>query len=121
VSFEVRDQEDLWQLKQRLEDADQWVSEVIDHGFIYSIYTFDPNHIPIEFSWPVAGVDLRENPCMADTAPSILATEGSEPQPGRWPVRVRDSSGEKRAVYPGEGTVLLDEDACLPAAKPQMS
>ncbi|MBC2752836.1 MAG: VOC family protein [Desulfobacteraceae bacterium] len=121
VSFEVCDEEDLWQLKQRLEDADQWVSEVIDHGFIYSIYTFDPNHIPIEFSWPVAGVDLRENPCMADTAPSTLATEGSEPQPGRWPRPFMASSGEKRMVYPGEGTVLLDEDACTPSVKQQMS
>jgi len=24
-------------------------------------------------------------------------------------------------VYPGEGKVLLDKDACYPAAKPQMS
>jgi catechol 2,3-dioxygenase-like lactoylglutathione lyase family enzyme len=117
VSFEVRDEEDLWQLKQGLEEAGQWVSEVIDHGFIYSIYTFDPNQIPIEFSWPVADVNLRENPCMADTAPSTLAAEGSEPQAGRWPRRATASSGEKRIVYPGEGTVLLDKDACLPAVK----
>jgi len=69
----------------------------------------------------VAGVDLRENPCMADTAPSVLATEGSEPQPGRRPRRSRASADENRMVYPGEGKVLLDKDACYPAAKPQMS
>lgn len=121
VSFEVRNEEDLWRLKARLEEAEQWVSEVIDHGFIYSIYTFDPNTIPIEFSWPVEAVNLREKPCMADTTPSELACEGSEPQPGRWPETVYTATGAKRVVYPGEGRVLLDEDACARATARQMS
>jgi len=53
VSFEVESEEDLWTLKDKLEAADFWVSEVINHGFIHSIYSFDPNNIPIEFSAPV--------------------------------------------------------------------
>lgn len=121
VSFEVLNEEDLWRLKQRLEEADQWVSEVIDHGFIYSIYTFDPNNIPIEFSWPVDTVNLREKPCMADTAPSDLAREGSEPQPGRWPEPISTAAGPKRVVYPGEGRLLLDENACARTSARQMS
>ena len=113
ISFEVATQEDLWQLKRRLEDAEQWVSEVIDHGFIHSIYTFDPNQIPIEFSCPVNGVDLRARPCMADKQPSALAREGSEPIPERWPAVRTPGQGEKRVVYPGEGRLLLDRGACL--------
>lgn len=114
ISFEVPRQEDLWQLKHRLETADLWVSEVIDHGFIYSIYTFDPNNVPIEFSWPVDTVDLRANPCMADTHPSPLAREGSDPQPDRWPDPGATAFGSNQAVYPGEGRALLDESNCAP-------
>lgn len=121
VSFEVLSKEDLWHLKHRLEEAGQWVSEVIDHGFIYSIYTFDPNNIPIEFSWPVDKVNLRETPCMADSSPSNLAREGSEPQPGRWPESTAAPDDEPRVVYPGEGKILLDEDACARTMTQQMS
>ena len=115
ISFEVGRQEDLWRLKQRLEGTGQWVSEVIDHGFIHSIYTFDPNQIPIEFSWPVENVDLRAEPCMADKTPSLLAREGSEPRPTRWPSTSDPASKETRVVYPGEGKVLRDRTACAPS------
>uniref|UniRef100_UPI0006CFC8D2 VOC family protein n=1 Tax=Desulfosarcina cetonica TaxID=90730 RepID=UPI0006CFC8D2 len=66
IAFGVTDDDALWVLKDRLEAAGFWVSEVMDHGFIHSIYTFDPNHIPIEFSAPVAEVDLRQKPRMRD-------------------------------------------------------
>jgi catechol 2,3-dioxygenase-like lactoylglutathione lyase family enzyme len=112
LSLEVATQEDLWRLKDRLAAAEQWVSEIIDHGFIHSIYTFDPNNIPIEFSWPVEDVDLRQKPCMADKRPSPLALEGSEPQSGRWPECLPGACGGPHAVYPGEGRVLLEAEAC---------
>lgn len=115
ISFEVKTEEDLWRLKQRLEGAGQWVSEVIDHGFIYSIYAFDPNQIPIEFSWPVESIDLRAKPCMADTSPSRLAREGSEPQPWRWGPEDRQPDDEERRVYPGEGIVFRDDAVCHPS------
>ncbi len=114
ISFEVARKEDLWHLKHCLEAAEQWVSEVIDHGFIHSIYTFDPNNIPIEFSWPVDTVDLRISPCMADKDPSPLAREGSDPQSGRWPDPGPPTFASNHAVYPGEGRVLLDESNCAP-------
>lgn len=60
VSFGVENDEALWELKDKLESADFWVSDLIDHGFIHSIYTFDPNNIPIEFSANVAEIDLRK-------------------------------------------------------------
>lgn len=31
VSFSVATEEDLWELKEKLEAADFWVSEVVDH------------------------------------------------------------------------------------------
>ena len=85
VSFEVESEEDLWRLKDRLEAAEIWVSEVIHHGFIHSIYSFDPNNIPIEFSAPVPGVDMKKRPKNKDKSPTAVAQEGPEPQPGHWP------------------------------------
>lgn len=108
IALEVASDEDLWVLKQALETADIWVSEVIDHGFIHSIYTFDPNRIPIEFSAPVPGVDLRRHPRMADRQPSAIAREGSQPQPGHWPEPESPVAEEDRRIYAGEGRVLVD-------------
>ncbi|KPJ75436.1 MAG: glyoxalase [Deltaproteobacteria bacterium SG8_13] len=106
VSFEVAGDDDLWQLKARLEAADIWVSEVVDHGFIHSIYAFDPNRIPIEFSAPVAGVDIRKDPKMMDKSPSEAALEGAEPQPDRWPRPDEPVPPGLRRVYPGDGMIL---------------
>jgi catechol 2,3-dioxygenase-like lactoylglutathione lyase family enzyme len=105
VSIGVATDGDLWELKGRFEAADMWVSEVIDHGFIHSIYAFDPNNIPIEFSAPVPGVDVRDQPRMLDRHPSIAAREGSDPIPGMWPPS--NAQGE-RPVYPGEGRIFVD-------------
>ncbi len=109
IAFEVEADDDLWLLKQTLEAAGIWVSEVIDHGFIHSIYTFDPNQIPIEFSAPVTGVDLRRHPLMADSHPSPIAREGAEAQQGRWPDPGPPVAEAERQVYPGEGRVLISK------------
>ncbi len=85
VSLGVESEEDLWELKDKLEAADIWVSEVVDHGFIHSIYSFDPNNIPLEFSYNVRGAEIRLHPVMGDVAPSEITREGSEPQPNHWP------------------------------------
>jgi catechol 2,3-dioxygenase-like lactoylglutathione lyase family enzyme len=109
VSFEVESAENLWELKDKLEAAESWVSEVLDHGFIYSIYTFDPNNIPIEFSAPVPGVDIRKYPRMKDKQRSAVAQEGPEPQPGHWPETKRPTPPGERQVYPGEGVILTED------------
>lgn len=110
VSFEVAADEDLWELKDKLEAADIWVSEVIDHGFIHSIYTFDPNNIPIEFSAPVTDVDIRATPKMKDKRPSANAQEGSEPQPGHWPEPSKATPQSDRKIYHGEGMTLVEHE-----------
>ena len=109
VSIGVASDDDLWELKGRFDAAGMWVSEVIDHGFIHSIYAFDPNNIPIEFSAFVPGVDVRTRPSMLDRHPSPAAREGSEPVPGRWPQAVID---RERPIYPGEGRVFAEAHTC---------
>jgi len=108
VSIGVEEQASLWELKDRLAAAGFWVSEIIDHGFIHSLYSFDPNGIPIEFSWNVPGVDIRARPVMVEKRPSAVTREGPEPQPGRWPLVSEPTPADDYAVYPGEGQALAD-------------
>jgi catechol 2,3-dioxygenase-like lactoylglutathione lyase family enzyme len=107
VSFGVASDGDLWSLKDRLAAADIWVSEVIDHGFIHSIYAYDPNGIPVEFSYYVPGTDVRTSPLMADQEPTMLARQGHEPRPGSWPPVKEPTPPAERKVYPGAGSELF--------------
>jgi hypothetical protein len=107
VAFGVDDEEALWELKDRLVAAGEWVSEVIDHGFIHSIYAHDPNGIPIEFSYYVPGTDVRTSPLMADREPTALAQEGPEPRLDRWPPVTSATPRGKRRIYPGAGSELF--------------
>ena len=107
VCFGVDTVDDLWEIKDRLTAADFWVSEVVDHGFIHSIYAFDPNGIPIEFTYSVPGVDIRKQPVMIDSNPSDVTREGSEPRGGQWPPVTEPTPLDERTVYPGEGRDLI--------------
>lgn len=109
VSFGVEREEDLWDIKDRLTAAGFEVSEVIDHGFIHSIYAHDPNGIPIEFSHNVDGVDVRKSPRMADRQPSEITKEGPEPQDGKWPPVTKITPDRDRSVYPGAGSDLFGD------------
>lgn len=104
VSFGVENEEDLWRLKEALSAAEFHVSDVIDHGFIHSIYSFDPNGIPIEFSHNVESIDIRRNPEMADTQPSEITREGPEPQAKKWPPVDKRTPPKEWRVYPGAGS-----------------
>jgi catechol 2,3-dioxygenase-like lactoylglutathione lyase family enzyme len=107
ISFGLETKGSLWELKDSISAAGFWVSEVIDHGFIYSIYSFDPNGIPVEFSWNVEGTDIRRNPILSDTSPSKIAKEGTEPQNAKWPAAQGPTQEEDRRVYPGQGSELF--------------
>jgi len=107
VSFGVETEEDLWEIKEKLGAAGFYVSEVINHGFIHSIYSFDPNGIPIEFSQTVEGVDIRRSPQMTDSQPSSVTREGAEPQGGKWPEVEAGTPPEQRRIYPGVGSELF--------------
>jgi catechol 2,3-dioxygenase-like lactoylglutathione lyase family enzyme len=99
ISFGVTGVDELWRLKSLLEENGFWASEVIDHGFILSLYSFDPNNIPIEFSVPVPEYDVRDHPIMIDTRPTPAALEGSLPRPGIWR---RPATVAAQDIYPGE-------------------
>jgi catechol 2,3-dioxygenase-like lactoylglutathione lyase family enzyme len=107
VSLGVETGEDLWQLYDKLQAAGFWVSEIIDHGFIHSLYTFDPNGIPIEFSYNVEGINIRKKPTMVDTEPSDVTKQGPDPHPEEWPKVENPTPPGDRHVYPGEGTELV--------------
>jgi len=101
VCLEVVDEEALWGLKDRLEAADCWVTEVVDNGMIISFFTTDPNHITLELCCRVAGVDLGAKPKMLDRDASPLTLEGPEPQHERWPHVTSPTPRTERRVYPG--------------------
>jgi catechol 2,3-dioxygenase-like lactoylglutathione lyase family enzyme len=107
VSFGVETEDHLWELKDKLEAAEFHVSDTINHGFIHSIYTHDPNGIPIEFSHDVEGVDIRKEPQMKDRAPSRVTLEGAEPHSEVWPGVERPTPVSERVVYPGAGSELF--------------
>jgi len=107
VSFGVESEDDLWQLKDKLEAAGFRVSDTIDHGFIHSIYAHDPNGIPIEFSHNVEGIDIRKEPQMRDQVSSRVALEGAEPQMEVWPKVEKPTPAAERVVYPGAGSELF--------------
>jgi catechol 2,3-dioxygenase-like lactoylglutathione lyase family enzyme len=107
LSLEVESEDDLWELYDKLDAAGFWVSEILDHGFIFSLYAFDPNNIPIEFSAPNPELAIRSHPQMADKNPCPTAQEGFEPQPGHWPMVERPTPREERWIFPGEGSMSL--------------
>lgn len=83
IAIGVPSDADLETMKALLESEGFWVSPVVDHGFIHSIYSFDPNNIPIEFTTDVPGRSLREIPRMIDRNIGDVAKEGHDPQPGK--------------------------------------
>lgn len=108
VSIGVQAIDDLHELRGLLAASGCEPSPIIDHGFIHSIYCFDPNMIPIEFSCAIPEHDPRTHPAMADQHPTPTTLEGPDPIPGHWPPPTPDDDNE---TYPGEGRELLDPAA----------
>lgn len=102
LAFGVDSSEDLWLIKDRLEAAGFEVSDAIDHGICHSIYTWDPNGIPIEFAF-----NYRKRPAGVIVNDKVIvpaATEGPDPQPGNWPAVGRPTPKHERIVHPGVGS-----------------
>ncbi|MBU1169176.1 MAG: VOC family protein [Proteobacteria bacterium] len=86
VAIGVENDVELSRLKKLLESAGFKASHVVDHGYFHSVYAFDPNSIPIEFTTDVKGKSLREIPRMSDRNIGDIALEGHDPQPDKWPL-----------------------------------
>jgi catechol 2,3-dioxygenase-like lactoylglutathione lyase family enzyme len=74
LSFNVPDEASLEQLRKRILAAGSEVTEVVDHGFIRSVYFTDPNGIALEASyWVVDGTgreaDLTDGALFDDPEP----------------------------------------------------
>ncbi len=106
VSFGVENNDNLWELKDKLVAAGFPCTDVKDHGFIHSVYAHDPNGIPIEFSWQVDGIDIHKNPILADSLPSEIAKEGAEPQPARWPKAAKPTEESQKKIIKSAGSEL---------------
>lgn len=108
IAIEVKDEEEIWRLKESLEAADVWVSEVIDNGFIHSIFSTDPNNIQLEFCSRVKGVRMDELK-MVDSHPTPAALEGPEPQNDKWPPVKNPLPPDERKIYPGELKKMMND------------
>jgi hypothetical protein len=63
ISFNVPDEGALEQLRKRVLAAGSEVTEVVDHGFIRSVYFTDPNGIALEASyWVTDGTGRDADP-----------------------------------------------------------
>ncbi len=113
VALGVEGPDQLWELKDRLNAADIFVSEVIDQGFIHSIYTFDPNGIAVEISYCLSDMDIRKQPVMADPRPSQALAEGLSPVAGAYPPITHPTPKNERKVHPGEGKLLREKKESL--------
>ena len=60
LSLNLPDEHALVALRARLKAADCEVTDVVDHGFMRSIYFTDPNGIALEASWWVADATGRD-------------------------------------------------------------
>jgi catechol 2,3-dioxygenase-like lactoylglutathione lyase family enzyme len=83
LSFDLPDEAALESLQARLKEYGCEVTDVIDHGFIRSVYFTDPNGIALEASWwtqdATAGeADYSNGPTFADATPVPAVQELAE-------------------------------------------
>ncbi len=74
LALNLPDEEALHDLQRRLKEAGSEVTDVVDHGFIRSVYFTDPNGIALEASWWVhdvtgAGAGKDDDSIFGDTNP----------------------------------------------------
>jgi len=109
LAISVATEEDLWDLVGRLESAEIPVTDLVDHGMLHSIYTYDPNGIPLEFTWQVPGCDVVAEPRLLDLSPTAVTRAGPDPVPGTWP-DPEPVPEDERVLIPGEGKEHFDGD-----------
>ncbi|ABK44076.1 Glyoxalase/bleomycin resistance protein/dioxygenase [Magnetococcus marinus MC-1] len=103
ISVGVENDNRLWDMMGRLEGAEIPCSDLIDHGYFHSIYSYDPNGIPIEFTCNAPGLNVLDRPDLRDDQPEESILCRSEPVPGRWP-KPDPIPEEERIMVSGEGS-----------------
>ena len=107
LSFTIESREELFALKDKLEAAGLEVAGAVDHGFIWSIYFFDNNNIPLEVSWQI--MDILQIPAITDDEPLAIADEGSAPQPGIWPEPSRHTPTAEMWAHGGNALPMRED------------
>jgi catechol 2,3-dioxygenase-like lactoylglutathione lyase family enzyme len=104
LAIGVDGEDALWGIAERLISAGFPCSNMVDHGLFRSIYTFDPNGIPVEFCSYVPGCDLMVFPQLADKERGPAAMEGTEPNASYWPPVASTFTEDEKVIVPGEGS-----------------
>lgn len=110
VCIQLNSENELWKLKDRLNAAGIWVTEVLDNGFIYSIFSTDPNGIQLEFCCANEKINIRDRFRMKDPLPSDITKEGPGPFPERWPDVKTPSPENEKKIYQGQLKKLFEDD-----------
>jgi len=101
LAIRMEDQVDLTRLQDQFVCSDLPVSDIIDHGFLHSIYTFDPNGIPLEFSWAVPAFDLDIDPVFINDQATDRNPPQLSPIPENWP-KCEDDPDDPIVILPGK-------------------
>ena len=104
LSFNLADEQGLLDLQRRLKEADCEVTDVVDHGFVRSIYFNDPHGIALEASWWVVDATGRD----VDYGDDRLF---SDPDPVPAVAEVRDTgrfAWTPQSTLAGEDPTLTD-------------
>jgi catechol 2,3-dioxygenase-like lactoylglutathione lyase family enzyme len=89
LSFNLPDEQALLDLRARLKAAGSEVTDVVDHGFVRSIYFSDPHGIALEASWWVIdatgrGADYGDDRLFGDPDPVPAVRELAAGEPLSW-------------------------------------
>jgi catechol 2,3-dioxygenase-like lactoylglutathione lyase family enzyme len=85
LAIHLTSREELIRLQNQLVCAGFPASDLIDHGFLLSFYTHDPNGIPLEFTWVVPGLEPSVTPVFMTSRPEGVSFPSVTPDPTRWP------------------------------------
>jgi len=93
LSLRLATREELIHLQEQLVAAGFPATDLIDHGFLLSFYTHDPNGIALEFSWAVPGKEPDELPVFISDLSGAVFPQ-TLPVSGRWPEVAADIDEE---------------------------
>ncbi len=104
LSLSLPDEDALLRLRQRLKDHGCEVTDVVDHGFLRSIYFNDNNGIALEASWWVADptgrpVDYADERFFADPDPVDAVKELRDTGRLDWTLRTQLVSEVTKDLY----------------------
>ena len=102
LAFELATRADLFKLQDELVESDIPVTDIIDHGFIYSLYTFDPNRIALEFNCRTRDIDLISNPMIQTGGSARSLSPNTHSPKNTWDEQELHQDLE-RLIIDGEG------------------